>query len=110
MHLAQGEAGTQSLTQQGLFTSVAQSKTIDGFTITVATAYADANRAILGITIKQPDLSEYGNGGKWDFGQIKLITSDGSELPPTGLIPQLSASAGSHSHLGTSLRIEHIMR
>src|SRR5215831_14320002 len=51
--LAQGEPGTKSLTQQALFTPIHQSKTIDGFTASLEEAYADANRAVLGMVVKK---------------------------------------------------------
>lgn len=107
--LAQGEPGTQSLAQQGLFTAVSQSKTIDGFTITIETAYVDANRAILGITIKQPDLSGYGKGGQWNFGQIKLTTSNGIDLPATGLVMDSAAGGGSPTGSLMSFDAENIL-
>lgn len=109
LHLAQAEPGTQSLAQQGLFTAVSQSKTIDGFTLTIETAYADANRAILGIMIKQPDLSSYGYGGQWNIGQIKLTTLDGTDLPPTGLVMDSAASGGSPTGSLMSFDSENIL-
>jgi hypothetical protein len=79
--LAQGEPGTKSLTQQALFTPIHQSKTIDGFTASLEEAYADANRAVLGIVVKKPDLTSWGQGGSWTFRQMNLKTTSGVILP-----------------------------
>jgi Domain of unknown function (DUF4179) len=79
--LAQDEPGTKSLTQQGLFTMINQSKTIDGFTMTLEEAYADANRAVLGIVVKKPDVTSLGQGGIWVFGQMNLRATSGVILP-----------------------------
>lgn len=52
-------------------------ETVDGFTITVERAYADANRIIIGYTVSTPPGHTYRDAGP---GQITLTTQDGLAL------------------------------
>jgi hypothetical protein len=79
--LAQSEPATHNLVTHDQFSALNQSTTIDGFTMTLEEAYADANRAILGIVVTKPNLTPLGNGGDWSFAQMSLKTADGVILP-----------------------------
>lgn len=79
--LAQSEPATHNLVTHGQFTALNQSTTIDGFTMTLEEAYADANRAILGIVVTKPNLAPLGTGGVWSFEQMRLQTANGVLLP-----------------------------
>lgn len=66
------------ISQANLWQPIDQSQTIDGFTVTVRRAYADANRVIIAYTIEMPP--EY---GPFDITarEMRLTTADGTELP-----------------------------
>lgn len=72
--------GTNSVLANKEFVTINQSKTIDGFTLTLEAAYADANNAVLGYSIKLP--AEFKNDGHWwAFGIDSLRTTRGLVLP-----------------------------
>ncbi len=79
-HDLQSYPGTHNVLAKQEFVKVNQSKTIDGFTLTLETAYADANRAVLGYSIIMP--KEFKNDGHWwAFDRDSLRTASGLALP-----------------------------
>ena len=79
-HDLQSYAGTNSVLANKEFVRINQSKTIDGFTLTLEAAYADANNVVLGYSIKMP--AEFKNDGHWwAFGIDSLRTTSGLVLP-----------------------------
>jgi Domain of unknown function (DUF4179) len=71
--------GIQPIAQK--FSDYHQSKSIDGYTITIQKVYADANRVIIGYTDKTPDGRHLED--KFAILSSKLITEQGAELQPT---------------------------
>jgi len=70
--------------QQLQYSDFHQSKSIDGYTLTLSKVYADANLVIIGYTIKAPAGQEV--LGKFDTGRAALTTEQGLALPPlTGI-------------------------
>lgn len=72
------EQGTQHILQTNQYTDFHQSKTVNGFTVTIEKVYADANRVIVGYTVN-------GNAGQnlnntFAFGLSTLTTQQGVSL------------------------------
>lgn len=79
-HDLQSYPGTSNVLLKQEFVKINQSKTIDGFTLTLETAYADANRVVLGYSIIMP--KEFKNDGHWwAFDSDSLRTASGLTLP-----------------------------
>jgi len=57
--LFQQESGLQHVEQANLVQELNLSQTVDGITVTVERAYADANRIVIGFTIKTPGDQRY---------------------------------------------------
>lgn len=74
------EPGTQQIALQNLYQPINQSQTIQGFTITVAEGYADANRVIVTYTVKKPVGHIYNHATPLGT----LATQDGLVLPDYG--------------------------
>ncbi len=73
------ETGLQQLLQTNQFTDYHQSKSVDGYTLTIQKAYADANQVTIAYTVEVPP------GGihpffKFGQGTPKLTTEQGVEL------------------------------
>ena len=75
------EPGAQKVLQDNVFQQIDQSKTINGFTVTLERAYADANRAIIGYTIVKPKNHIYNSATLYGF---SLITEQGIKLSAIG--------------------------
>lgn len=79
-HDLQSYPGTQNVLAKQELVKINQSQTIDGFTLTLETAYVDANRAVLGYSIIMP--KEFQNDGHWwAFDVNSLRTATGLVLP-----------------------------
>ena len=66
--------------QQLQYTDFHQSKSIDGYTLTLGKAYADANLVIIGYTIEAPKGGQV--LGKFDMGATTLTAGQNLTLPP----------------------------
>jgi len=75
--LFQQEAGLRHVEQANLVQELNLSQTIDGVTVTLERAYADANRIVVGFTIKDP------NGQRYDAGHLTLSDMTGTVFSPT---------------------------
>lgn len=73
------EPGTQHILQTNQYTDYHQSKSVNGFTITIEKAYADANRVIIGYTINGP--AHRDQDDEFAFGLSTLTTAQGVKLP-----------------------------
>jgi hypothetical protein len=73
------ESGTQQILQTNQYTDYHQSKSVNGFTITIEKAYADANRVIIGYTITGP--ANRNQDDEFAFGLSTLTTAQGVKLP-----------------------------
>lgn len=73
------ESGSQKVLQDNLFQPIGQSQTINGFTVTLERAYADANRVIIGYTIVKPKGHIYNSTMLSD---TSLTTEQGITLRP----------------------------
>lgn len=73
------EPGTQQILQNHQYKDLHIPKTLGGFTFTVEKAYADANRVIVGITMKNPQDHPSDEAA---FVHMKLITQQGLVLRP----------------------------
>lgn len=73
------EPGTQHILQTNQYTDYHQSKTVNGFTITIEKVYADANRVIVGYTIHVP--ANRNQDDEFALGLSTLTTSQGVNLP-----------------------------
>ncbi len=76
------EQGTQNVLQTNQYTDYHQSKSVNGFTITIEQAYADANRVIIGYTIHVP--AHQNQDAEFALGLSTLTTSQGVNLPFMG--------------------------
>ena len=75
------EPGTQQLLQNHQYKDLHIPKTLGGFTFTVQKAYADANRVIIGLTMKNPHDQP---SDEASFVHMKLVTQQGWVLRPVG--------------------------
>jgi hypothetical protein len=73
----QMEAGLQHIEQADLIQELDLSQTVDGLTVTLERAYADANRIVVGFTIK--DL----NGQRYEARHLALTDAAGTVFPET---------------------------
>ena len=72
------EQGTQHILQTDQYTDFHQSKTVNGFTITIEKVYADANRVIVGYTVNGTAGQE--PNATFAFGLSTLTTQQGTSL------------------------------
>ncbi len=81
------EAGLQYIEQAKLYQKVNQSQTIGGITVTLENVYADANRVVIGTTVKGPsylpDQREIIHGGN-----LELTDDKGHVLSEIGSVGQ----------------------
>ena len=70
--LFQQEAGLRHVEQANLVQELNLSQTVDGVTVTLERAYADANRIVVGFTIKGP------NGQRYDAHHLTLTDAAGT--------------------------------
>ena len=70
--LFQQEAGLRHVEQANLVQELNLSQTVDGVTVTLERAYADANRIVVGYTIKGP------NGQRYDARHLTLTDAAGT--------------------------------
>jgi len=70
--LFQQEAGLRHVEQANLVQELNLSQTMDGVTVTLERAYADANRIVVGFTIKAP------NGQRYDASHLTLTDAAGA--------------------------------
>ncbi len=70
--LFQQEAGLRHVEQANLVQELNLSQTVDGVTVTLERAYADANRIVVGFTIKDP------NGQRYDASHLTLTDAAGA--------------------------------
>ena len=70
--LFQQEAGLRHVEQANLVQELNLSQTMDGVTVTLERAYADANRIVVGFTIKDP------NGQRYDARHLTLTDAAGA--------------------------------
>ena len=75
--LFQQEAGLQHIEQADLVQELNLSQTVDGVTVTLERAYADANRIVVGYTIKGP------NGQRYDARRLTLTDAAGTVFSGT---------------------------
>lgn len=75
--LFQQEAGLRHVEQANLVQELNLSQTIDGVTVTLERAYADANRIVVGFTIKDP------NGQRYDAHHLTLTDMAGTVFSGT---------------------------
>ena len=75
--LFQQEAGLRHVEQANLVQELNLSQTIDGVTVTLERAYADANRIVVGFTIKGP------NGQRYDAHHLTLTDMAGTVFSAT---------------------------
>jgi len=76
--LFQQEAGLRHVEQANLVQELNLSQTIDGVTVTLERAYADANRIVIGFTIKDP------NGQRYDaYRRLTLTDAAGTVFSGT---------------------------
>jgi hypothetical protein len=73
--LFQQEAGLRHVEQAGLVQELNLSQTVDGITVTLERAYADANRIVIGFTISGPASQRY------DSRQVMLTDAAGTIFP-----------------------------
>ena len=78
----QSSPGTSNVLANKEFVKLDQSKTINGFKMTLETGYIDANRAALGYSISMPAQYQH-ESHWWSFGIDSLKTADGLTLPDT---------------------------
>ncbi|HIE38809.1 MAG TPA: DUF4179 domain-containing protein [Anaerolineae bacterium] len=91
--LFQQETGLQHVEQAGLVRELDLSQTVEGVTVTLERAYADANRVVVGFTVSGPD------GQRYDPYRVTLVGTDGAALPlATGM-----GMTGSSDVLGADL-------
>ncbi len=76
------EPGTQNILQTNQYTDYHQSKSVNGFTITIEQAYADANRVIIGYTIDEP--AHENQNDQFALALSTLTTAQGVNLPFMG--------------------------
>jgi hypothetical protein len=75
--LFQQEAGLRHVEQTGLVQELNLSQTVDGITVTLERAYADANRIVVGSSIKGP------NGQRYDAHHLTLTDAAGTVFSGT---------------------------
>jgi hypothetical protein len=75
--LFQQEAGLRHVEQANLVQELNLSQTVDGVTVTLERAYADANRIVVGFTIKDP------NGQRYEAGHLTLTDMAGTVFSAT---------------------------
>jgi hypothetical protein len=75
--LFQQEAGLRHVEQANLVQELNLSQTVDGVTVTLEQAYADANRIVVGFTIKDP------NGQRYDAWDMTLTDAAGTVFSGT---------------------------
>jgi hypothetical protein len=75
--LFQQDAGLRQVEQANLVQELDLSQTVDGVTVTLERAYADANRIVVGYTIKGP------NGQRYDARHLTLTDAAGTVFSPT---------------------------
>ena len=75
--LFQQEAGLRHVEQANLVQELNLSQTVDGVTVTLQRAYADANRVVVGFTVIGPD------GQRYDPHRVILTDANGTVFPPT---------------------------
>ncbi len=75
--LFQQEPGLQHVEQADLVQELGLSQTVNGVTVTLERAYADANRIVLGLTIKDP------HGQRYDVHRFTLTDAAGTVFPQT---------------------------
>jgi hypothetical protein len=71
------EAGLRHVEQANLVQELNLSQTVDGVTVTLERAYADANRIVVGFTIKDP------NGQRYDAHHLTLTDAAGTVFSGT---------------------------
>jgi len=77
VRLFQQEAGLRHVEQTNLVQELNLSQTVDGVTVTLERAYADANRIVVGFTIKGP------NGQRYDTHRLTLTDAAGTVFSAT---------------------------
>ncbi|RLC69329.1 MAG: hypothetical protein DRI52_09120 [Chloroflexi bacterium] len=75
--LFQQEAGLRHVEQANMVQELNLSQTVDGVTVTLERAYADANRIVIGFTIKSPP------GQRYDAYHLTLTDAAGTVFPST---------------------------
>ena len=75
--LFQQESGLQHIEQAGLVQELDLSQTVDEVTVTLERAYADANRIVVGFTIKGP------TGQRYEARHLTLTDASGAVFPGT---------------------------
>ena len=70
------ESGLRYLEHANLVQELNLSQTVDGVTVTLERAYADANRTVMGFTIKGP------NGERFEARHLTLTDAAGTVFPP----------------------------
>jgi hypothetical protein len=77
MRLFEQESGLQYVTQSDLVQELALSQTVDGITVTLERAYADANRIVIGFTLQTPGDRRY------EAHRLTLTDAAGNSFPRT---------------------------
>jgi hypothetical protein len=75
--LFQQESGLRHVEQADLVQELDLSQTVDGVTVTLERVYADANRIVVGFTIKSP------NGQRYEARHLTLTDAAGTVFPGT---------------------------
>jgi hypothetical protein len=75
--LFQQEAGLQHVERTALVQELVLSQTVDGVTVTLERAYADANRVVIGFTVSGPE------GQRYDPYRVTLTSAEGTVFPLT---------------------------
>ncbi len=73
--------GGQQVFQKQQFVHIGKAKTIEGFTLTVEDAYADANEIIVSYSITSANIEALGKGGHWAFNDVLLATKGSANIP-----------------------------
>lgn len=100
--------GGQQVFQKQQFAHIGKAKTIEGFTLTVEDAYADANEIIVSYSIKSSSASTLGKGGHWSFGDVLLATKDGANIPELlsrGTEPDWAYTKNNQNKIATGLNV-----
>ena len=100
--------GGQQVFQKQQFVHIGKAKTIEGFTLTVEDAYADANEIIVSYSITSANVEALGKGGHWAFNDVLLTTKGGANIPELlsrGTEPDWAYTKNNQNKIATGLNV-----
>jgi hypothetical protein len=100
--------GGQQVFQKQQFVHIGKAKTIEGFTLTVEDAYADANEIIVSYSITSANVAALGKGGRWSFNDVLLATKGGANIPELlsrGTEPDWAYTKNNQNKIATGLNV-----